>query len=49
MATRLIRRPAFLAAAAVVLVAGGFAVYWFAPWNLVVDRTVDEALQVAGL
>lgn len=44
MTTRLIRRPAVLAAAAVVLVAGGFAVYWFAPWNLVVDRTVDEAL-----
>jgi len=44
MTPRLIRRPAFLAAAAGVLLAVGFAVYWFAPWNLVVDRTVEEAL-----
>jgi hypothetical protein len=44
MSTRLIRRPAFLAAAAVILAAAAFAAYWFAPWNLVVDRTVDEAL-----
>lgn len=43
MSIRLIRRPAFLAAA-VILAAAGFAAYWFAPWNLVVDRTVDEAL-----
>ena len=31
-------------AVALVLAIGGFALYWFAPWNLVVDRRVDEAL-----
>lgn len=41
------RRRVSAAIAAVVVVAGGFALYWFAPWNLVVDRTVDEALPSA--
>jgi hypothetical protein len=44
--TRTIRRHPWRWALAVVLVAGaiGFALYWFAPWNLIVDRRVDEAL-----
>ena len=28
----------------VLAVVGGFALYWFAPWNLFIDRRVDEAL-----
>jgi hypothetical protein len=35
-------RTAFIAIA--LAVAGGLALYWFAPWNLFVDRRVDEAL-----
>lgn len=33
-----------------VLVAGfvGFGLYWFAPWNLFVDKRVDEALPAVG-
>jgi hypothetical protein len=39
------RHPRGTIAIAVVLAAiGAFALYWFAPWNLFVDRTVDEAL-----
>ena len=34
--------------ALVAALAGGFALYWFAPWNLVVDRRVDEALPSAA-
>jgi hypothetical protein len=33
----------------VVAAAAGFALYWFAPWNLVVDRRVDEALPTAAV
>ncbi len=36
-------------AVAVVLAAlAGFALYWFAPWNLLVDHRVDEALPSVG-
>jgi hypothetical protein len=39
------RHPRRTAAIAVVLAAlGGFGLYWFAPWNLFIDRRVDEAL-----
>jgi len=34
--------------AGLALVAAAFALYWFAPWNLVVDRRVDEALPSVG-
>jgi Electron transfer DM13 len=34
--------------AVVVLGLGAFALWWFAPWNLFVDRRVDEALPVVG-
>jgi hypothetical protein len=39
------RHPGRTAMIALVLaVVGGFALYWFAPWNLFIDRRVDEAL-----
>jgi hypothetical protein len=39
------RHPGRTAMIALVLaVVGGFALYWFAPWNLIIDRRVDEAL-----
>ena len=30
--------------ALLIAVVGGLALYWFAPWNLFIDRRVDEAL-----
>jgi hypothetical protein len=43
------RYPGRAAVVAVVLAAvGGFGLYWFAPWNLLVDRRVDEALPSVG-
>ena len=45
IAATLKRHPGRTAIVAVaLLVVGAFALYWFAPWNLFVDRTVDEAL-----
>jgi hypothetical protein len=43
--TRTIRsHPAWWALVAAILAGAlGFALYWFAPWNLFVDRRVDEA------
>lgn len=42
------RHPGRSAAAGMVLAALlGFALYWFAPWNLFIDRRVDEALPAA--
>ena len=39
------RHPGPSAAVALVLAGVGIlALYWFAPWNLFIDRTVDEAL-----
>lgn len=35
--------------ALVFAVAGGLALYWFAPWNLFVDKRVDEALPGASV
>ena len=34
--------------ALLITVVGGLALYWFAPWNLFVDRRVDEALPGAS-
>ena len=43
------RHPGRTAMIALVLaVVGGFALYWFAPWNLFIDRRVDEALPGAS-
>jgi len=42
------RHPARWAAVAVlVLGLGAFGLYWFAPWNLFIDKRVDEALPSA--
>lgn len=39
------RHPGRAAGVAFVLIAvAGFGLYWFAPWNLFVDKRVDEAL-----
>ena len=39
------RHPGRTASVAIALaVVAGLALYWFAPWNLFVDRRVDEAL-----
>jgi len=39
------RHPGRTAMIALALaLVGGFALYWFAPWNLFIDRRVDEAL-----
>jgi hypothetical protein len=35
-------------AGAFVIAVAGFLLYWFAPWNLFVDRRVDEALPMIG-
>lgn len=44
------RHPGRWGAAALLLSGlAAFALYWFAPWNLFVDRRVDEALPVAGM
>lgn len=38
------RHPGRAASVALVLLGiGAFAFYWFAPWNLLIDRRVDEA------
>lgn len=43
------RHPRGTLVIAVLLVAlGGLALYWFAPWNLFIDRRVDEAAPVAS-
>ena len=48
IAETLRRHPARSALVAVALaLAAALALYWFAPWNLFVDRRVDEALPAA--
>lgn len=43
------RHPGRTAAVTIVVVAiGAFALYWFAPWNLFIDKRVDEALPGAA-
>jgi hypothetical protein len=42
------RHPVRWGVVAVTVAAlGAFALYWFAPWNLVIDRRVDEAIPTA--
>ena len=38
------RRQVLIAAAVVLIAATAFGLYWFTPWKLFIDRTVDEAL-----
>lgn len=40
---RFLRRPVVLVVAAVVAAALAFGLYWFQPWKLWVDKTVNEA------
>jgi len=44
MHTRLFRRPVTWIVLAVLLVGGGFGLYWFQPWKLFTSRTVNEVL-----
>jgi len=44
MLGRMLRKPASWLVVAVLAVAGGFGLYWFQPWKLVVDERVDEQL-----
>ncbi|WP_405592268.1 DM13 domain-containing protein [Streptomyces sp. NBC_01092] len=41
---RTLRRRLVVGALVVVVVAAGFGLYWFQPWKLWQDETVDEAL-----
>jgi hypothetical protein len=38
------RRPLVRAALLILALAGAFGLYWFQPWKLVTNQTVDEAL-----
>jgi Electron transfer DM13 len=44
MLGRLLRKPASWVVLIVLAAGGGFGLYWFQPWKLVVDERVDEAL-----
>jgi hypothetical protein len=41
-------RPLGIGVLALVVMAGGFGLYWFQPWKLWQDQTVEEALPVAA-
>lgn len=45
---RLLRHPAVLVAVAVLLVAAGAAAYWFQPWKVFTNTTVEEAFPTAA-
>ena len=40
---RFLRHPATIVGLVVVVIAAGFAAYWFQPWKLFTSTTVDEA------
>jgi hypothetical protein len=40
---RFLRHPAVIVGVVVLVIAAGFASYWFAPWRLFTNTTVDEA------
>ncbi|RKE07698.1 DM13 domain-containing protein [Catellatospora citrea] len=44
--TRLFRKPAFWAVAAVLAVGLAFGLYWFQPWKLLTSKTVNDAAPV---
>jgi Electron transfer DM13 len=44
MLGRMLRKPATWLVLVVLAAAGGFGLYWFQPWKLVVDERVDETL-----
>ncbi len=41
-------RPLVITVLVAVAVGGGFGLYWFQPWKLWQDRTVEEALPPIG-
>jgi hypothetical protein len=44
MIRRLARKPLTWVAVAVLVAGGGFSLYWFTPWKVFTDSTVNEAL-----
>jgi hypothetical protein len=44
MIGRLLRRPLTWVVLAALVAGGAFGLYWFQPWKLVTDKTVNEAL-----
>ncbi|MDI1460820.1 DM13 domain-containing protein [Catellatospora sp. KI3] len=42
--SRIFRKPAFWAVAAVVVVGMAFGLYWFQPWKLLTSQTVNDAV-----
>ncbi|MFI7608191.1 DM13 domain-containing protein [Micromonospora sp. NPDC049366] len=48
MLTRTLRSPLAWAGAALLGLVAAFGLYWFAPWKLVTDTYVDDALPVAA-
>jgi electron transfer DM13 len=47
MVRRRLRRPLVWVAAPVLALVAGIGLYWFQPWKLVTDRTVNEGLVAA--
>ena len=45
---RILRHPAVIVGVIVLVIATGFAAYWFQPWRLFTETTVDEAPPSAG-
>jgi electron transfer DM13 len=43
---RLLRRPVVWVAAVLLMFSGGVGLYWFQPWKVVTDRTVNETLAI---
>jgi hypothetical protein len=48
MMRRLIRKPLTWVVVAVLVAGGAFGLYWFQPWKLLTEKTVDEALPTVG-
>ena len=44
MLARLVRKPVTWIIVGLLVVGGGFGLYWFQPWKLVTSRTVNETL-----
>jgi hypothetical protein len=46
MMVRLLRRPVVWVAAVLLVFSGGVGLYWFQPWKIVTDQTVNETLAI---
>lgn len=43
-----VRKPLGIGVLVLIIAVGGFGLYWFQPWKLWQDKTVEEALPAAG-